>query len=131
MNVVALMGRLTADPEFASSPTGTSVAKYTLAVDRPPNKDGEKLTDFLRCVCFGKTAEFVKNYLHKGQKIAVRGRIQTGSYEKDGVKHYTTDIVINEHYFCDSKPVGGAAPAAVQEDDLAGFQNIQSDEIPF
>ena len=95
MNKVILMGRLTRDPEDRQT-----VVKYTLAVDRF-NKDKE--SDFINCVCFGKTADFAKNYLSKGTKVAVTGHIQTGSYEKDGRKVYTTDVVIETQEFCESK----------------------------
>ena len=88
MNLVILTGRLTADPEYSISSTGTNIAKYSLAVDRQVKKDGQATADFLRCTCFGKNADFAAKYLHKGMKIAIEGNLRTGSYEKDGVKHY-------------------------------------------
>ena len=93
MNNVTIIGRLTADPEIRN--TGeTQIANFSLALDRPPRKDGTKETDFPRCVAFGKTADFVGNYCKKGARAAVQGRIQTGRYEnKDGVTVYTTDVV--------------------------------------
>lgn len=97
MNTVLLMGRLTADPEMRGE-GDKKAARYTLAVDR--YKDG---TDFIRCVQFGKGAEFAEKYLHKGTKIVVEGRIRTGSYDKDGVKHYTTDVIVNDVGFCEAK----------------------------
>lgn len=100
MNVVVLMGRLTKDPDvrYGEHP----VARYTLAVDR--RKDG---ADFISCVAFGRGAEFADNYLHKGTKIAVHGRIQTGSYTKeDGQKVYTTDVIVDSHEFCEPKRDG-------------------------
>lgn len=103
MNKVVLIGRLTADPETTNT-ANTCISRYTLAVDRKRNKDGESQTDFIRCVTFGKTAEFVRDYLHKGSKIAAFGRIQTGSYtNKDGQKVYTTDVVVEEHEFAESR----------------------------
>lgn len=99
LNKVFLCGRICKDPEVRSG--DTMVAKYSLAVDRKYSKDKE--TDFINCVCFGKTAEFAEKYLKKGTKILIVGRIQTGSYEKDGRKVYTTDIVVEEHEFCESK----------------------------
>nr|DAP22393.1 MAG TPA: Single strand binding protein [Bacteriophage sp.] len=113
MNKVILIGRLTADPEIRQTQNGTSVSRYRLAVDRPKKQDGEQETDFLSCVCFGKSADFAQKHLHKGMKIAVEGRIQTGSYDKDGVKHYTTDIVVDRHEFCESRQAASvtAAPA--------------------
>ena len=100
MNYVALIGRLTREPDIKESGE-MKIARYTLAVDRKGKKDE---ADFIPCVCFGKTAEFVENYLHKGMKIAVDGRIQTGSYtNKDGKKVYTTDVIVNSHEFCESR----------------------------
>lgn len=115
MNRVLLSGRLVADPELRYTPSGKAVASYRLAVDRPFKSDGEQKADFLNCVAWGKTGEFAGNHLHKGMKIIVEGRIQTGSYEKDGVKHYTTDIVVERHEFCESRSGGSSgqsAPAA-------------------
>lgn len=100
MNKVILIGRLTKDTETRYSGE-TAVSKYTLAVDR---KGKDKEADFINCVAFGKSAEFAEKYLRKGMKIAVTGRIQTGSYtDKDGRKVYTTDVVVEEHEFCESK----------------------------
>lgn len=96
MNYVGLSGRLTSDPKVFSG--STKVAKYTLAVDRV--KDG---TDFISCVAFGKTADFVESYLKKGTKVIIEGRIQTGSYEKEGQKISTLDVVVNSHEFAESK----------------------------
>lgn len=102
MNKVILMGRLTRDPEgrTAKKEGETSVARYTLAVDRRFSDD----TDFISCVCFGRAAEFAHEYLYQGIKILVSGRIQTGSYtNKDGDKVYTTDVVVDDHEFCEPK----------------------------
>lgn len=103
MNKVILIGRLVADPELRSTQSGKSVASYRLAVDRQSKQEGQPEADFLNCVTWGKNAEFASKYLSKGTKIAIEGRIQTGSYEKDGVKHYTTDIIVERHEFCESK----------------------------
>jgi single-strand DNA-binding protein len=111
MNKVILIGRLVADPEIRYTQSGKAVASYRLAVDRPFKQDGQQEADFINCVAWGKTGEFAGNYLHKGTKIAIEGRIQTGSYEKDGVKHYTTDIVVDRHEFCESRSSGQAATA--------------------
>lgn len=111
MNKVILIGRLVADPEIRYTQSGKAVAAYRLAVDRPFKQDGQQEADFINCVAWGKTGEFAGNYLRKGTKIAVEGRIQTGSYEKDGVKHYTTDIVVDRHEFCESRSSGQAATA--------------------
>ena len=106
MNKAILMGRLVRDPEirYSQSATPICVAKYTLAVPRKFKKDGEPDCDFINCVAFGKNGEFAEKYLSKGQQIMVVGSIKTGSYEnKEGVKVYTTDIVVEEHYFTGKK----------------------------
>ena len=104
MNCTILMGRLTRDPEIRYSQTGTAVARYTLAVNRRYSKDGEPGADFINCIAFGKSAEFAEKYFRKGLKIVIRGRIQTGSYtNKDGATVYTTDVVIEEQNFAESK----------------------------
>lgn len=106
MNKVVLIGRLTKDPEvrYSQGANGaTAIARYSLAVDRRFKKDGEASADFINCIAFGRSGEFAEKYLKKGTKIAVVGRIQTGSYEKDGRKVYTTDVVVEEHEFVESK----------------------------
>ena len=111
MNKVILIGRLCADPETRYSEKGDCVAKYRLAVNRKFKKEGQPEADFLNCIAFGKTGEFASRFLKKGSKIAIEGRVQTGSYEKDGVKHYTTDIIVEQHEFCDSNVSFNTAPA--------------------
>ena len=107
MNKVILMGRLTRDPavNYTQTASGSSaIARYTLAVDRRFRRDSEQSADFINCVSFGKTAEFAEKYLRQGTKIVVVGRIQTGSYtNKDGQKVYTTDIIVEECEFAESK----------------------------
>ena len=106
MNKVILMGRLTRDPDirYTQGENSTCIARYTLAVDRRhKQQNADQTADFISCVAFGKQGEFAEKYLHKGMKIAVEGRIQTGSFEKDGRKVYTTDIVVENHEFCESK----------------------------
>lgn len=130
INKVILIGRLVADPEIRYTQSGKAVASYRLAVDRPFRQDGQQETDFINCVAWGKTGEFAGNYLHKGTKIAIEGRIQTGSYEKDGVKHYTTDVVVERHEFCESRSSGQAAPA--QGSASQTFADIDDDgALPF
>lgn len=113
MNKAILMGRLTRDPEirYTQGDNPMCIARYTLAVDRRFNRnagnDGNN-ADFIPCVCFGKTAEFVEKYLKKGTKMAVTGRIQTGSYtNRDGVKVYTTEVVVEDQEFAESKNASG------------------------
>ncbi len=113
MNKVILMGRLTRDPEvrYTSGDNQLAVARYTLAVDRrfKRNNDDGQSADFINCVVFGKSAEFAENYLRKGVKIAITGRIQTGSYtNKEGNKVYTTEVVVEEQEFAESKNAAGS-----------------------
>lgn len=118
MNKVHLIGRLTSDPEVKQTET-TTVAKYRLAVPRDYKRDE---TDFINCVAFGKSAEHAEKYYHKGLKVAVSGRIQTGSYEKqDGTKVYTTDVVVENQEFVESKSQGDEfMPAPQGLDELFG-----------
>lgn len=112
MNKVILMGRLTKDPEVRQSQGAepVTIARYTLAVDRRQKKQEGQQADFISCVAFGKAGEFAEKYLHKGTKICVSGRIQTGSYTRqDGTKAYTTDVVIEEQEFAESKADSGRA----------------------
>lgn len=142
MNKVILMGRLTRDPEIRTSvATNTTTARLTLAVDRRFKKEGEQQTaDFINCIAFGKTAEFIERYLHQGTKIAVVGRIQTGSYtNKDGQKVYTTDVVIEECEFAESKNSTGSSPAPSPRPQAAvpndGFMSlplgVEDEGLPF
>ena len=148
MNKVILMGRLTREPDvrYSQNSDGSmAVARYTLAVDRRFNKrDGEATADFISCVAFGRQGEFAEKYLHQGTKIAITGRIQTGSYtNKDGQRVYTTDVVVEEQEFAESKSSAaansGAAytpsrpePSAAAGD---GFMNIpdgvEDEGLPF
>ncbi len=150
MNKVILMGRLTRDPEvrYSQGENSTAIARYTLAVDRRfrRNNDGEQTADFIGCVAFGKSAEFAERYFRQGLKIIVTGRIQTGSYtNKDGQKVYTTDVVVEDQEFAESKAVSDAnaggfrqaapAPAPAPVSDAGdGFMNIPDgidEELPF
>lgn len=135
MNKVVLMGRLTRDPKVRYSEAGNAVARYTLAVDRM-TRNAEQSADFIRCVCFGKTAEFAETYLHKGIKIAITGRIQTGSYtDRNGQTVYTTDVVVENQEFCESRSSSSAAPSTQPSPSHADqFMNIPDgidDELPF
>ena len=127
MNKVVLIGRLTKDPEVRSTTDGKAVARYTLAVDRKVAK-GDKATDFIGCVGWEKRAEFAEKYLRKGTKIAVVGRIQTGSYTKDGKTVYTTDVVVEDQEFCEPK----GEKAEEKEEPQGGFRDIPDDmDMPF
>ena len=139
MNKVILMGRLTRDPEvrYTQGDNAMAITRYSLAVDRRFKKDGDEQTaDFINCIAFGKAGEFAEKYFRKGTKIAVVGRIQTGSYtNKDGQKVYTTDVVVEEQEFAESKNSGSSdnnqsAPANKNTD----FMNIPDgidEELPF
>lgn len=108
MNKVILMGRLTRDPEvrYSSGENALAIARYTLAVDRRFHKDNEASADFIGCVAFGKGGEFAEKYLRQGTKVVVTGRIQTGSYtNREGQKVYTTEIVVEDQEFAESKAV--------------------------
>ena len=144
MNKVVLMGRLTRDPEvrYSQGENALAIARYTLAVDRRFKRDGEQSADFINCVVFGKSAEFTERYFRQGMRVTVCGRIQTGSYtNRDGVKVYTTEVVVEEQEFAESKNAGGGqqsyqtsqAPApSVDAGD--GFMNIPDgidEELPF
>ena len=142
MNKVILMGRLTRDPEvrYTQGEQPMAIARYSLAVDRRfarNNQEGQQTADFIRCVAFAKNGEFAEKYLHIGTKIVVEGRIQTGSYtNKDGVKVYTTEVVVESQEFAESKNTQGESGNAPHESQAAddGFMNIPDgldEELPF
>lgn len=142
MNKVILMGRLTRDPETRYSQQGesqesTCIAKYTLAVDRRGNREGQRSADFIPCVAFGRTAEFAERYFRQGIKVTISGRIQTGSYtNREGQKVYTTEVVIEEQEFAESK---GESSGSRQQSERYpvgddGFMKIPDgidEELPF
>lgn len=135
MNKVILMGRLTSEPEirYAAGENGTIVARYTLAVDRRYNRD-QQSADFIRCVAFNKSAEFTEKYLHKGTKIAVTGHLQTGKYtNKDGTVTYTTDVIIEEQEFAESKKnsQNGSSPDQPSGDGFMDIPDDIADDLPF
>ena len=139
LNKVILMGRFTAEPQLKSTPNGTSVTTFTLAVDRGYGKE-EKQTDFITCVSWRNTAEFIGKYFSKGQLVAVDGSIQTRSYtDKDGNKRTAFEVVVNQAYFAEKKattaPVTETNPTAVTATkplDMDGFEEILSDDgAPF
>ncbi|MCI7179134.1 MAG: single-stranded DNA-binding protein [Lachnospiraceae bacterium] len=144
MNKVILLGRLTRDPEvrYGIGENATAVARYTIAVDRRFKRDGEQNADFIGCVAFGRNAEFAEKYLRQGTKIVLTGRIQTGSYtNRDGQKVYTTDIVVEEQEFAESKAAaagnsgqGNYSRSSTAHSDANEFMTIPDnidDELPF
>ena len=143
MNKVILMGRLTRDPEvrYSQGDNAMAIARYSLAVDRRFKRDSDEQTaDFINCVAFGKSGEFAEKYLHQGTKIVVVGRIQTGSFtNKDGQRVYTTDVVVEEQEFAESKNSSNATgssntPSNNNTSSSDGFMNIPDgidEELPF
>ena len=140
MNKVMLMGRLTRDPEtrYTQGENSMAISRYNLAVDRRFKREGDQNADFIPCVAFGKSGEFAEKYLRKGTKIAIVGRIQTGSYtNKDGQKVYTTEVVVEEQEFAESKASQQTTqqkPAQTREESMDGFMNIpdgMDEELPF
>ena len=136
MNKFIGMGRLTGEPTIIMSNSGSSIAKFTTALDRAFKQEGQPTADFVNCVAFGKAAEFAEKYLHQGTKIIIEGRWQTGNYtNKDGRKIYTNDCVVERHEFCESKnnkPSNDNPPPTPMDND--GFMNIPSgidEELPF
>lgn len=134
MNNVILMGRLTKDPELKTTQSGLSFCRFIVAVDRY-SKDGEDKTDFINCVAWRKTAEFIDNYFSKGQRIALSGSIQTGSYtDKDGRTVYTTDVLVDKAEFCENKKNGDSAPAPTRARKPKETEDIApdiSEDLPF
>lgn len=130
MNKVILVGRLTRDPETRQAGE-TTVTRFSLAIDRRYKSEGQQSTDFPSCVAFGKTAEFINKYFKQGVKMALEGRIQTGSYEKDGVKHYTTDVIAEAVEFAESKRAdAGETPPPSGNEWLEIPEGIEAD-LPF
>ncbi len=148
MNKVILMGRLTRDPQvrYSQGAEPLAIARYTLAVDRRGRRDangGDQTADFIQCVSFGRTAEFAEKYFKQGTKIAISGRIQTGSYtNKDGNKVYTTEVVVEEQEFAESKAAAGNGGGGYQATDrpapssasAEGFMSVpenMENDLPF
>ena len=129
MNHFVGIGRLTRDPNVKYTQSGKAYASFTLAIDRRKSGDGNQQADFIQCVAWEKTAEVISQYCTKGKKIAVEGRIQTRSYEKDGRKYYVTEVVVQSMEFCDSKrdEAGGSAGRA---DEYPGAV-VPDEDIPF
>ena len=133
MNSVQLLGRLARDPEVRYTDGGATIASFTIAVDRRFKQENGETADFISCKAFGKTAEFIEKYFGKGKKLALNGRIQTGSYtNKDGVKVYTTEVIVENVEFVESKGTeqnGGAAET--KNDDFMNVPDGLDEELPF
>lgn len=149
MNKVILMGRLTREPEvrYSQGAEPMAIARYSLAVNRRFKRDGEPDADFFNIVAFGKNGEFAEKFFQKGQQVVVVGHLQTGSYEKDGVKRYTTDVIAEEQHFAESKKsfeervdapsknYGNSRPTGATSTNVDGFVSVDNDfdddDIPF
>ena len=139
MNKVILVGRLTRDPEvrYSQGENTMAIARYTIAVNRRFKREGDPEADFIRCVVFGRAAEFAEKYFRQGLRIAISCRIQTGSYtNKEGVKVYTTEVVVEEQEFAESmaEREHTQTPASAPESSGDGFMNIPDgidEELPF
>lgn len=139
MNLIILNSRLTADPVTTVTKEGTKVTKYRLAVSRghrrgaaDPNQPD---ADFVTCTTFGRVADFAETYLKKGMKIGITGRLQTGSYEKDGIRRYTAEVIVRSHEFLEAKRnTASAAPAPAPEEDISHYalaDDAEDEELPF
>lgn len=135
MNSVQLLGRLARDPDvrYTAGENPTAVARFTIACNRKYKKDAEQEADFISCIAFGKTAEFIERYFRKGSSMALNGRIQTGSYtNKDGNKVYTTDVVVDSLEFVGSKGENsGSNDTTPKNDDFMNIPDNISEELPF
>ena len=138
MNKVILMGRLTKDPEirYSSGEKSTAIARYTLAVERRYKRDGENTADFINCIAFGRLADVAEQYFCQGMKLLIVGRIQTGNYtNREGVKVYTTDVVVEEQEFPESKAASAnhkkAAESGTETDENGYLKPPEGMDIPF
>lgn len=134
MNKTLLIGRTTKDPDirYTQNEQPMTIARFNLAVDRRFKKDGEQSADFISCVAFGKTAEFIEKYVFKGTKIAVEGRIQTGSYtNNDGNKVYTTDVVVEQVEFAGAKTDSKSAAKESNDDFMNVADGLDDEGLPF
>lgn len=136
MNKVILMGRLTKNPEVRyTGAENLAVARYTLAVNRRFQKKGEQEADFIQCIAFGKNGEFAEKYLQKGQLISVVGRLQVRKWDKDGEARWSTEVIVEEHYFAESKKetekAANKAAGTVPDGFYPIEESIEDDDLPF
>ena len=138
MNKAILIGRLTRDIELRYTQSGMAIGRFTLAINRKMTREKKQeaernnlpTADFVGCIAFGKTAETLANYVGKGNQLGIEGHIQTGSYEKDGQRIYTTDVIVDGFTFIDSKNKGGG-DSEVQDQSYDGYFPVNNDDIPF
>lgn len=134
INKVILVGRISNDITINKSQSGTSMCNFSIAVDRYMGKDKEKATDFIRCSAFGSTAEILGKYAGKGKQIAIEGNIKTGSFEKDGVKHYTQDVQVERVELLGGKSDGNTQPtqaAPAKAETPAATEEVGTEDCPF
>lgn len=132
LNKVILCGRLVADPELKMTSSGVPVCSFRLAVNRKYQKDGEQSADFISCIAWRQRAEFVSRYFNKGSQLCLEGSIQTRKYSDQGGKtHYTTEIIVEDAHFVDSKGEGGAVPAEDYPPTSGEFVPVDDEQLPF
>lgn len=143
MNRVVLVGRLARDPELRTTPSGVSVCNFTVACDRRYTQNGERQADFINCIAWRQSGEFVSRYFTKGNRIALEGSIQTRSWDdQNGNKRYATEVVVDHVEFAQSKSEGGFAPQGMPSaapvaapsapsGDIDGFMPIEEEDLPF
>lgn len=132
LNKVILCGRLVAEPELKMTPSNIPVCSFRLAVTRSYHKEGEPFADFISCVAWRQRAEFISRYFHKGSSLCIEGSIQTGKYtDQSGATRYTTEVLVDDAHFVDSKGEGGAAPAADYPPASGEFVPVEDERLPF
>ena len=138
MNKVILMGRLTKDPEvrYSQGNEPVAVARYTLAVNRRFKRQGDQEADFINCVAFGKAGEFAEKYFKKGQLVSIVGRLQVRKWDKDGETRWTTEVIVEEQHFAESKAAAGRSGEPKQSGaEPEGFypidESVEDDDLPF
>ncbi len=133
MNKVILMGRLVRNPEvrYSQGAEVIAIARYTLAVNRRMKKNGETEADFINCVAFGKSGEFAEKYFSKGQMVAIVGRMQVRSWDKDGERRWTTEVIVEEQYFAEGKKKTEAENKPAADGFYPIEEGIEDDDLPF
>lgn len=135
MNKTILLGRITKDVDLKQTTSGVNVCAFTIAVNRRFAKEGQQTADFINCVAWRNTAEFIAKYFGKGKMIGIVGSLQTGKYEKDGQTHYTTDVLVEEAHFAGGKNESAENNEALPMDDFADFPSMgcdsDNDDLPF
>ena len=131
MNCIIIKGRLTRDPELKTSSGGIEFCQFTVAVDRRTGKDKEKKSDFFNCTAFGNTGVAISKYMAKGREILINGRMESNSFEKDGVKKTYWDLMVENFEFCGSKGDNSSSAPAHEIDNQSGMEKVETEELPF